>query len=33
LIDLLIQEAEQLGIPTWREEANDLVSKWGKDKT
>lgn len=32
LIDLLIQEAEQLGIPTWREEANELVSKWGKEQ-
>lgn len=32
LIDLLIHEAEQLGIPTWREEANELISKWGKDK-
>lgn len=32
LIDLLIQEAEQLGIPTWREEATELVSKWGKGK-
>ena len=30
LIDLLIQEAEQQGIPTLRDEANRLVEKWGK---
>lgn len=31
LIDLLIQEAEQQGIPTLRDEAAELVGKWGKD--
>lgn len=30
LIDLLIQEAEQQGIPTLRDEANELIRKWGK---
>lgn len=30
LIDLLIQEAEQLGIPTLRDEATELLGKWGK---
>ena len=28
LIDLLIQEAEQLGIPTLRDEATELLGKW-----
>lgn len=28
LIDLLIQEAEQQGIPTLRDEANELLRKW-----
>lgn len=28
LIDLLIQEAEQLGIPTLRDEADELIGKW-----
>ena len=30
LIDLLIQEAEQLGIPTLRDEAADLLGRWKK---
>lgn len=30
LIDLLIQEAEQLGIPTLRDEATELLGKWEK---
>lgn len=30
LIDLLIQEAEQQGIPTMREEAQALIGRWGK---
>lgn len=30
LIDLLIQEAEQQGIPTIREEADELLGKWGR---
>lgn len=30
LIDLLIQEAEQQGIPTLRDEADKLVRKWGQ---
>ena len=30
LIDLLIQEAEQLGIPTMNAEAAELVGRWGK---
>lgn len=30
LIDLLIQEAEQLGIPTMKDEAAELVGRWGK---
>lgn len=30
LIDLLIQEAEQLGIPTLRDEADELLGKWSK---
>ena len=30
LIDLLIQEAEQLGIPTLKDEATELLGKWGK---
>lgn len=30
LIDLLIQEAEQQGIPTLRDDAEKLVGKWGK---
>ena len=30
LIDLLIQEAEQLGIPTLRDEATELLGRWGK---
>lgn len=30
LIDLLIQEAEQLGIPTLRDEAADLLERWQK---
>lgn len=30
LIDLLIHEAEELGIPTWRDDADRLVQKWGK---
>ena len=30
LIDLLIQEAEQLGIPTIRDEAAELLGRWGK---
>ena len=30
LIDLLIQEAEQLGIPTLRDEAAELLGRWGK---
>lgn len=32
LISLLIQEAEQLGIHTYQEEADKLVKKWGKEK-
>lgn len=28
LIDLLIQEAEQLGIPTLKDEATELLGKW-----
>ena len=30
LIDLLIQDAEQLGIPTLRDEAVELLGRWGK---
>ena len=30
LIDLLIQEAEQLGIPTLKDEATELLGKWEK---
>ena len=30
LIDLLIQEAEQLGIPTLRDEATELLGKWNQ---
>lgn len=30
LLDLIIQEAEQQGIPTLREEASELLGKWGK---
>ena len=30
LLDLIIQEAEQQGIPTIREEASELLGKWGK---
>lgn len=30
LLDLLIQEAEQQGIPTLRDEADALLGKWGK---
>ena len=29
LLDLIIQEAEQLGIPTLRDEADALLGKWG----
>ena len=32
LIDLLIQECEQQGIPTLRDEAAELLGKWGKDE-
>ena len=30
LIDLLIQDAEQLGIPTLRDDADKLLERWGK---
>ena len=30
MIDLLIQEAEQLGIPTLKDEATELLGKWSK---
>ena len=30
LIDLLIQEAEQLGIPTMKDEAAELIGRWNK---
>lgn len=30
LLDLIIQEAEQQGIPTLRDEADELLAKWGK---
>ena len=30
LIELLIQEAENLGIPTLRDEAAELLGRWGK---
>lgn len=30
LLDLIIQEAEQQGIPTLRDEADKLLEKWGK---
>lgn len=32
LVDLIIQECEQQGIPTYRDEANELIGKWGKDE-
>ena len=32
LIDLLIQEAEQQGIPTLRDEAKTLLGKWGENE-
>ena len=31
LLDLIIQECEQQGIPTLRDEANDLIQKWGSN--
>ena len=31
LLDLIIQECEQQGIHTIRDEAEDLLGKWGKD--
>ena len=31
LLDLIIQECEQQGIPTLRDEATELLGKWGKD--
>ena len=30
LLDLIIQECEQQGIPTLRDEATELLGKWGK---
>lgn len=32
LLDLIIQECEQQGIPTLRDEATELLGKWGKDE-